>query len=140
MLQWNGMEWESSFKVQQCKNIVSKNASNKNCLELNFLHKTQWNHMSLSSRSGARGLERLPWLKYYNVMKWESRFTLRLNTAQIFIISKKASNKNCPELNFLHKTQWKHISSTSDVDVRACKHLALWFHQRRSAWKRTDNS
>ncbi len=32
--------------------------------------------MSISTRSGARGLQKLPCFKYYNVLKWESRFTL----------------------------------------------------------------
>ncbi len=38
--------------------------------------------MSLSPASGARGLQKLPWLKYYNVLKWKSRFTLVLNGAK----------------------------------------------------------
>ncbi len=40
--------------------------------------------MSISPRSGARGFERLtlPYLKYYNVLKWERRFTLGVNDAK----------------------------------------------------------
>ncbi len=38
--------------------------------------------MSVSSRSGATGLERLPRFKY-NVLKWDSAFTVRLNAANI---------------------------------------------------------
>ncbi len=38
--------------------------------------------MSISLRVGARRLQKLPSLKYYNVLKWESKFTLRLNSAQ----------------------------------------------------------
>ncbi len=37
--------------------------------------------MSVSLRSGARKLQRLPPLKY-NLLKWESRFNLELNAAQ----------------------------------------------------------
>ncbi len=37
--------------------------------------------MSISSKSGARGLEGYPSLEYYNVEKWKSRFTLGLDTA-----------------------------------------------------------
>ncbi len=94
-------------------------------------------------------------LKYYNVLKWENRFTLgqtaakitvlpdvwlypyiyrffeyvriciqifpkirifkifwefNLISAKVPIISKNASNKSCPKLNFLWKTHLMHIS------------------------------
>ncbi len=54
---------------------------NKSCSELNFLPKTPWTHISVSLRSGAKGIQRLPFLKYYNVLEWESRFVLGPNTA-----------------------------------------------------------
>ncbi len=38
--------------------------------------------MSISPQNGARGLEILPRLKYYNALKWENRLTLGLNTAK----------------------------------------------------------
>ncbi len=38
--------------------------------------------MSISPRSGARGLQRLICLKYYNALKWEMRFALGLNAAK----------------------------------------------------------
>ncbi len=38
--------------------IVLPNASNKNCIKLNFLQTTQWTHVFISSRSGARGHQR----------------------------------------------------------------------------------
>ncbi len=47
--------------------------------------------MSISSRSGARGLERLPYLKYYDVLKWENRLTFRLNAAKNMDYMKKGS-------------------------------------------------
>ncbi len=59
--------------------------------------------MSTSLQSGARGLKRLPCLKYYYVLKWESRSTLGLNAAKIIDYKKNVSNKNCSELNFLQK-------------------------------------
>ncbi len=37
--------------------------------------------MSISARSGARGLKRI-WLKYYNVQKRQITFTLGLNTSK----------------------------------------------------------
>ncbi len=59
--------------------IISKNSSNKNCSELNFLQKTQWTHVSISSRNEATGFQRLPLLKYYHVLEWKSRLALGLN-------------------------------------------------------------
>ncbi len=59
--------------------------------------------MSISFRSRAWGLEWSPSLKYYNVLKQESRFTLELNAAKIRVISKKASNKSCWALKFRTK-------------------------------------
>ncbi len=47
--------------------------------------------MSIFPRSGARWLEKLPSLKYYNVLKWESGFTLGLIAAK----NKNTSNKKC---------------------------------------------
>ncbi len=43
---------------------------------------TYWTYSSISSRIGARGLQRLSLVKYYNVLEWESRFTLGLNAAK----------------------------------------------------------
>ncbi len=39
-------------------------------------------NISISLRNGANGLQILPFLKYYNVLEWESRFTLGLNAAE----------------------------------------------------------
>ncbi len=57
-------------------------------------------------RSGARGLQKLPFLKYYNVLEWKNRFNLGLYTAKI---TDYIFKKNCSELNFLQKPQWTHI-------------------------------
>ncbi len=38
--------------------------------------------MSTSPRSGAREIQRLPSLKYYNELKRETRFTLELDAAK----------------------------------------------------------
>ncbi len=48
--------------------IISKNTSNKNCSELNFLQKSQWTHNTISLSSVAEGLQKLPFLKYYNIL------------------------------------------------------------------------
>ncbi len=38
--------------------------------------------MSISPWSGARGLERLMWLKYYFALKWQNIFNSGLNVAK----------------------------------------------------------
>ncbi len=59
-----------------CKGpIISKSTSNKKCSKLNFLQKTHWTHFSWE-------LQRLPLLKYYDVLEWESRFASELNAAK----------------------------------------------------------
>ncbi len=45
--------------------------------------------MSGSPRSGARYLQRLPYLNDYNVLKQESGFTLGLDTAKNIVYMKK---------------------------------------------------
>ncbi len=62
--------------------IKSKKDSNKRCSKLNFVKKTLQAHMSISPRSDARELERLIWLKYYFVLKWQNTFNLGLNAAK----------------------------------------------------------
>ncbi len=66
--------------------------------------------MCTSPKSGTRGLERLPPLKYYSVLKQESGFTLELNAAKITDYIKNCSNKSCWELNFVQKSQQANIS------------------------------
>ncbi len=38
--------------------------------------------MSIFPRGGARGLERLIWLKNYTVQNWQNTFNVGLNTAK----------------------------------------------------------
>ncbi len=62
--------------------IICKNDSNKSFWALKSIQKSQWAHMSISPRSGGRGLRRLPSLKYYNVQKQQNWFTLVLEAAK----------------------------------------------------------
>ncbi len=48
----------------------------------------------------------LPFLEYYNVLEWERRFTLRLNTQKI---RNQKMLKKLFRLNFLQKTQWTYM-------------------------------
>ncbi len=71
--------WGSMFpKIR----ITRQKASNKSCLELNFIQKSPRAHMSISPTSGAREFQRSVCLKSYNVQKWEIRFTLGQNAAK----------------------------------------------------------
>ncbi len=56
----NVLEWGKLPK----STIPSKNASIKSCLQLNFIQKSQWAHMSISLRSRATGFQRLSFSKY----------------------------------------------------------------------------
>ncbi len=97
--------------------ILWKNTSNKNCSQLNFLLISQWTHMSISPRSGVRGLQRLRSL---------NRFTLGFNAAKnMHYIKKKNSNKCCSELNFVQRSLWVHMSISptsggSDLQRSVC--------------------
>ncbi len=64
--------------------------------------------MSISPRSGTRGLKTLIWLKNYEVQKQQITFTLGLNAWEN---RKKSSSKRCFELNFLQKRQRAHMST-----------------------------
>ncbi len=61
---------------------IPKNGSNKSFWDLNFLRQSQWAHMSISPLKWNYGAPTLTCLKYYNVLKHESRFILALNTAK----------------------------------------------------------
>ncbi len=67
--------------------------------------------MSVSVRNGTRELQRLQSLKYYNVLKWEKYIHFRAECCQKYrLYRKKASSKDCLELNCQQKTQWMHMS------------------------------
>ncbi len=51
--------------------IISNNGSNKSCWELNLVQKSRWTYMSISARSGARGLERSMYFKY--LLHWNGK-------------------------------------------------------------------
>ncbi len=69
-------------------------------------------------QSGARELERLMWLKHYNVLKWQIAFILGLNADKNTDSMEKASSKSYLKLHSLQKTQW------------ACICISLWSKAR----------
>ncbi len=88
--------------------ISSKKVSNKSCLKLNFVQRSLWEHISIFPRSGGRGLERFPSLKYNNVQEVDS--VCGSMPPKIRISSKKALNKSCSKLNFIQKSSRVHMS------------------------------
>ncbi len=72
---------------------------------IKFPSKESVAHMFIFPWNGAGGLQRLSCLKYYNVREWENRFTLQQNAAKNIDYIEKGSNKNCPELISIQKTQ-----------------------------------
>ncbi len=61
-----------------------KKAWNESCSELNFVQESQRAHMSVfpPPQNGARGLQRLIWLKNYCLQKQQNTFNVRLNAAK----------------------------------------------------------
>ncbi len=68
----------------------------------------------------------MPYLEYCGVLKWESRFTLRLNAAENTDYIKNGSNKSCSELNFLQKSQWAHMSISFRCGAMGAKMIAMF--------------
>ncbi len=69
-------------------------------------------HISISLRSGAWKLQRLPYLKY-NVLEWESRFTSGLNAAESTDYIKKYFEQKSFRIKFPIKKLTLHISLSS---------------------------
>ncbi len=92
---------------------MSKNTSNKSCSELNFLQKTQETHMSIVLESRARGLQRLLFLKYYDVLKYENRFVLGLNAVKNSDYVTKCFKQKLFRVKFPTKKRWRRISLSS---------------------------
>ncbi len=84
--------------------ISRKKASNKSCLELNFIQKNTRAHMYISPGSGARGLERLAHSKYCYVGKRKIHSIWGSTLPKIRITWKKVSNKSCLKLKFVKKS------------------------------------
>ncbi len=77
-----------------------------------YLHLSQeWN----------QGLQRSPFLIYYNVPELESRFTLGMNAAKNIDCIKKRFKEQLFRIKLPSKTQWKHISISARSGARASK-------------------
>ncbi len=101
--------------------IISKKASNKSCLELNFIQESPQVHMFIRPRSEARVLQRsICWnLIMYRNVKLGPLYGSTL--PKIRTISKKAFNKSCLELNFVLKSPRAHMSISPRNEARRFK-------------------
>ncbi len=77
--------WRVGVHFEQ--NATKNNDLFKKCFQqkvfrIKFIQKSQWTHICISLRNEARGLQRLTFLKYFNALEWESRFTLGQNATK----------------------------------------------------------
>ncbi len=79
--------------------------------------------MSIFHRSGVRGLQRLPTLKYYNVLKQESRFTVGLNAAKNRHYIKKCFKWKLFGNQFCTRTSGAHICTFQGSGARGLQRL-----------------
>ncbi len=88
---------------------------------MNFIQKSRQAHMSISPRSGARGLQRLICLKSYTCRNGKLGSLYGSTLPKRSLISKKASNKSCLELNSIQKNPWAHMSISPRSGVGGSK-------------------
>ncbi len=104
------MEWKTrltlGLNIAKNTDYIKKSVKQK-LFRIKFQTKNSGVHISISFRKGGKRLRRLPFLKYYNVLEWESRFTLGLNTAKKKI--KKSFKKKLFRIKFPPKKLGKCI-------------------------------
>ncbi len=115
--------------------IIWENASNKSCWALNFIQKSQWEHMSTFPMSRVREIKRCPSLKYYNVQKRKSRFNLGLDAAKNTHYVWKCFKKSCWTLNSIQKSQWVHLFISRRNGVRGLQRLLSLKYYNVQKWE-----
>ncbi len=94
---------------------ISRNASNKSCWTINFVQKSQWVYMCISTWSGDRGSKNFHNLNI--IMYWNGKADLLYGSTvpQIRIISRNASNKSCWVIKFVQKSKWAHLCISTKI-------------------------
>ncbi len=77
------------FRAPSKNTNYFKKVSNESCSKLNFVQKSSRAHISISTWSGARALERLIWLLYYMVLKLQITFTFRAKCCHKYALFQK---------------------------------------------------
>ncbi len=76
--------------------------------------------MPISPRIGTSELQRFAFLKYDNTLKGENSLYGRM-LSKLLIITKNASNKSCPEFNFLQRSRQvvleKRTKDSDNIDI-----------------------
>ncbi len=90
--------------------------------------------MSIFTRSGERGSKDFP-LKYYNVHKWDSRFTLGLDAGKNTYYIINASTKSGRELNSIQKSKWAHMSISLQSGARRFQRLICFKYFIVQKWE-----
>ncbi len=96
----------------------------------NSMQKIQWAHMSISTSPSVElgSSKDCHLLKYYNVQKWGSRLTLRLDTIENTHYIQNASNKSCWALNSVQKSQRAHICLSPPGVVLGAPKIAIFWN------------
>ncbi len=68
---YNVLKQENSLTLAQCcqKYWLYEKKVQVKVVENSIFYEKLWVHMSISLQSGTKGFKRLPYLKYYNVLK-----------------------------------------------------------------------
>ncbi len=119
------MESRFTLEMNAAKNIdCIKKWFKQRLFRIKFPTKTQWTHFSIFARSGVRGLQTLPFLKYYDVLKWKSRSS-RMDTTKNTNYTKKFLKKKLLKIKFPTKnSQWMHILISPRSIVKNVQRLA----------------
>ncbi len=109
----------------RCFLFANVNESYKSCSELNSLQKFQMAlaRISIFPRTGVRALQSLPFLKNFNVLEWERRFSLEPNAAKNTCYIKKCLKQKLFRIKFYTKNLWTHISISPRSGPLDAKHL-----------------
>ncbi len=122
------LEWESRFilglKAVKCTDYIKKYFKQQ-LSKIRFLTKNSSDAYLHYLQKWSQGLQRLPFLKYYNVLEWENRFTLGLNTAKNANYIKKGFKRKLFRINFpIKKLQQTHVSISPGSRARKLQRFA----------------
>ncbi len=132
--------WDSRFALRMNATKITdyfKECFKQKLLRIKFPTNNLLDAYLYLPQEWSSGFQRFPFLKCYDVLEYESRFTIRMDVTKNTDYTKNYSNKNCWELNFLQKTQWTNISiSPSEVELKSSKDLPhlTW---KNSQWNLT---
>ncbi len=116
---YNILDWKSRFTLGL--NTTKTTSYIKKCFKqklfgIKFLTKTSWTYTSITSRSGAKELRKLLFLKYYNVLEWESR-NFRTECCKKYWWYKKCFKQKLYRIKFPIKNSETHTLSPPGMEL-----------------------